>query len=312
MVRPEVVAIVPCLNEEAAVAAVVRDLFAAVPGIEVYVYDNGSSDRTVEVAEAAGAHVRHEHRKGKGYVVQRAFADLDADTYIIVDGDDTYDVSALPEMLRLLHSGPYDQVVGVRRGDAYRSGHETGNRVFNALVSRLFGTRVQDMFTGLRVLSRRFVKSFPLRSRGFEVETELTVHSINLRVPQVEVEVGFRDRPHGSESKLRTFRDGFRILHLILNLTRYERPLRFHAVFAAALFILGLALGIPVVLEFLDTGLVPRFPTAILASSIMIIGFLALLMGMVLEALRRIRDENTRLTYLAHRAPHGPRSGSPG
>lgn len=301
--RPRVVAVVPCLDEEASVGAVIRDLKAAVADIEVYVYDNGSTDRTVEVATAAGAHVRHESRRGKGYVVQRAFADLDGDVFVLVDGDDTYDVAAVPGMVEAIFNGPLDHVVGVRSGAAYRTGHEAGNRMFNRLVSALFGTDVHDMLTGLRVMSRRFVKSFPVRSRGFEVETELTVHAVGLRVPQVEVEVGFRERPHGSESKLNTFRDGARILRLILKLTRYERPLPYHGFVAAVLFVVGLSLGTPVVLEFLDTGLVRRFPTAILASSIMVIGFLAVLMGIVLEALRRVRDESARLSYLNHPAP---------
>jgi glycosyltransferase involved in cell wall biosynthesis len=301
--RPRVVAVVPCLDEEASVGAVIRDLMTAVPDIEVYVYDNGSTDRTVEVAIAAGAHVRHERRRGKGYVVQRAFADLDGDVFVLVDGDDTYDVAAVPAMVDAIFSGPLDHVVGVRSGAAYRTGHETGNKMFNRLVSALFDTEVHDMLTGLRVMSRRFVKSFPVRSRGFEVETELTVHAVGLRVPQVEVEVGFRERPHGSESKLNTFRDGARILRLILKLTRYERPLPYHGFVAAVLFVVGLSLGTPVVLEFLDTGLVRRFPTAILASSIMVIGFLAVLMGIVLEALRRVRDESARLSYLSQSAP---------
>lgn len=305
-VAPRVVAIVPCLNEEAAVATVVADLRKAVPGITVYVYDNGSTDDTVANAESAGAVVRHEARRGKGYVVQRAFADVDADVYVLVDGDDTYDVSKLASMVDLLESGPYDMVVGVRREEgesAYRPGHAAGNRFFNAVVSRIFGQPVTDMLTGYRVMSRRFVKSFPVRSRGFEVETELTVHSVGLRVPQIEVEVGFADRGDGSESKLRTYHDGFRILSLILRLTRYERPQPFHGALAALLFLLGLGLGVPVVLDFFRTGLVERFPTAILASSVMLTGFLSLVMGLVLEALRRIRDENARLTYLGFRAP---------
>lgn len=305
-----VVAVVPCLNEEASVGRVVHDLHEAVPGIAVYVYDNGSTDRTVEAATAAGAYVRHEARRGKGYVVQRAFADLDGDVFVLVDGDDTYDVSAVPVMIEQLLEGPLDHVVGVRRGTAYRTGHEAGNKALNRLVSALFGADVEDMLTGLRVMSRRFVKSFPVRSRGFEVETELTIHAVGLRVPQMEVEVGFRERPHGGESKLNTFRDGARILRLILRLTRYERPRPYHGIVAAVLFILGLTLGTPVVLEYFETGLVRRFPTAILASSIVVIGFLAVLMGMVLEALRRVRDEAARLTYLRHPAPDRTRARS--
>jgi glycosyltransferase involved in cell wall biosynthesis len=296
-----VVAIVPCLNEEATVGAVVRDLIATVPGITVFVFDNGSTDRTVERAAEAGAVVRHELRRGKGNVVRRAFGDLQADVFVLIDGDDTYDVAALPDMIALLHSGPYDQVVGVRREtgpSAYRRGHSTGNVAFNAVVSRLFGQPVQDMLTGYRVLSERFVKSFPVRSRGFEVETEMTVHSVGLRVPTAYVDVGFRDRPLGSASKLRTYHDGFRILGLIVRLARYERPQPFHAVIACVLALVSLALGLPVILEYFDTGLVRRFPTAILASSIAVIAVLALVMGMLLEANRRVRDEGARLAYL--------------
>lgn len=301
--QPVVAAIVPCLDEEATIATVVRDLTSAVPGITVYVYDNGSTDGTVEVARAAGAVVRQESRAGKGNVIRRAFGDVQADVFVVVDGDDTYDVSALPEMVALLHAGPYDQVVGVRRvadgaDAAYRRGHEAGNRFFNGVVGRIFGEPVHDMLSGFRVLSNRFVKSFPARSRGFEVETELTVHAVGLRVPTVHVDVGFRDRPPGSESKLRTYHDGARILILILRLAKDERPQPFHAVVALALAVVSLLLGVPVAADFLRTGLVLRFPTAILASSVAIIAVLALVMGMLLEAHRRVRDENVRLAYL--------------
>ncbi len=298
---PAVVAIVPCLNEDATVASVVSDLTRALPDITVYVYDNGSTDRTVEEALAAGAIVREESRRGKGHVIRRAFGDVQADVFVVVDGDGTYDVSQLPKMVELLHAGPYDQVVGVRRESgrsAYRRGHSAGNLFFNSVVGRLFGEPVQDMLSGFRVLSRRFVKSFPVRSRGFEVETELTVHAVGLRVPTVHVDVGFRDRPPGSESKLRTYHDGLRILALILRLARHERPQPFHAAVAGVLAVVSLVLGLPVVAEFLRTGLVPRFPTAILASSVAVIAVLALVMGMLLESNRRVRDEGARLAYL--------------
>ena len=294
-------AIVPCLNEEQSVGAVIRDLRAVAPEITVYVYDNGSTDNTVGIARAAGAEIRTESRRGKGFVVQRAFADIDADIYVMVDGDDTYDVSALPSMISELLAGPLDQVVGVRREvdqSAYRPGHVLGNRFFNGVVARIFGEPVQDMLTGFRVMSARFVKSFPARSRGFEIETELTIHAIGLRVPQSDYEVGFQDRAEGSESKLRTYHDGWRILRVIFRLARYERPKAFHVAIALMFFALGLSLGLPVGLEYLDTGLVRRFPTAILASSVMLIGFLALLLGYLLEAVRRVRDESARLAYL--------------
>ena len=228
--KVRIAAIVPCYNEEAAVGTVVTDLKNAVPGIEVYVYDNNSSDRTAEVAAAAGAIVRTETRKGKGNVVRRAFADIDADVYVMIDGDDTYDASAAPEMIDLLVRENLDHVLGCRVDDkdnsAYRPGHAQGNKMFNSLVGFLFGDTVTDMLSGYRVFSRRFVKSFPALSREFEIETELTVHSMALRVPQAEYGVGFKDRPAGSESKLRTFHDGFRILGLIGRLVAHERLLR--------------------------------------------------------------------------------------
>lgn len=301
-----VAAIVPCHNEAGSVERVVRDLSAAVPGITVYVYDNNSTDDTAEVAKQAGAVVRREDAKGKGNVVRRAFADIDADTYVLIDGDDTYDATACQQLVDMLHDGPYDQVTGVRQettATAYRPGHATGNRLFNTLVTAIFGTRVTDMLSGYRVFSRRFVKSFPAVSREFEIETELTVHAVNLRVPQVEVPVGFKDRAAGSESKLRTYHDGLRILRLILELTRHERPLLYHGVVAAALFATGLGLGLPIVAQFAETGLVPRFPTAILAASLMILAFLALVTGLILDGLRRSRRESARLFYLALPSP---------
>ncbi|MEO8750057.1 MAG: glycosyltransferase, partial [Allobranchiibius sp.] len=206
-----IAAIVPCYNEEVAVGQVVKDLLAAVDGIVVYVYDNNCSDDTVRVATEAGAVVRSESRKGKGNVVRRAFADIDADVYLLIDGDDTYDASAAPQLIETLLSGPYDHVLGVRTDNpdatAYRPGHASGNRLFNRLITALFGEPVTDMLSGYRVFSHRFVKSFPALAREFEIETELTVHAVNLRVPQIEVPVGFKDRPEGSESKLRTYHD---------------------------------------------------------------------------------------------------------
>ena len=229
-----IAAIVPCYNEEVAIGTVVRDLKAAVPGIEVYVYDNNSSDRTSEVAREAGAIVRFEPRKGKGNVVRRAFADVEADVYLMIDGDDTYDATAAPEMIDLLVRENLDHVLGCREDDkdnsAYRPGHAQGNKMFNKLVGFLFGEPVTDMLSGYRIFSRRFVKSFPALSRQFEIETELTVHSMALRVPQREFGVGFKDRPEGSESKLSTFKDGFRILSLIGRLIAHERPMAFYSV----------------------------------------------------------------------------------
>jgi len=305
--KPRIAAIVPCYNEEAAVGTVVRDLRAAVPDMDIYVYDNRSTDRTAEVAQAAGAIVRTETRPGKGNVVRRAFADIDADIYVMIDGDDTYDASALPAMIELLQSGPLDHVLGVRRQEAhepsaYRPGHEQGNRMFNRLVGWLFGEQVTDMLSGYRVFSRRFVKSFPALSREFEIETELTVHSMNLRVPQAEYPVGFRDRPPGSESKLRTYHDGFRILRLIGHLVQVERPLPFWGVISALCVILGLIIGLPTVFEYRHTNLV-RIPSATLAATFMILAALALVVGLVLQGVLRARKEAARLSYLQWSPP---------
>ena len=303
-----IAAIVPCHNEEIAVAKVVADLHAAVPQMAIYVYDNNSTDRTAEIARAAGARVRHEQVKGKGNVVRRAFADVDADVYLMIDGDDTYDAAAAPRMIATLLNGPYDHVLGVRRDvteGAYRPGHATGNRIFNLIVSRIFGVPVRDMLSGYRVFSHRFVKSFPAVSREFETETELTIHAATLRVPQAEVEVEFTDRPAGAESKLRTYHDGIKILRLILHLARVERPVLFHSIVAVALGLAGLILGFPIVLEYLDTGLVPRLPTAILASVIELLAFMTFFLGLTLSALKRTKDENIRLVYLSMKPPAG-------
>lgn len=301
-----IAAIVPCHNEEAAVAKVVTDLRAAVPGMDIYVYDNNSTDRTVERALEVGAIVRHEHEKGKGNVVRRAFADIDADVYVMIDGDDTYDTAALPGMIDALLEGPLDHVLGVREQvseTAYRPGHEAGNRAFNNLVSLIFGHRVTDMLSGYRVFSRRFVKSFPAVSRRFEIETELTVHSSSLRVPQTEITVGFRDRAEGSESKLHTYRDGAKILSLIVHLIRHERPILFHSVLAAVVFIVALLIGVPVIADYFRTGEVARFPSAILATGLVLIAGLSWLLGFVLDGITRSRRENARLTYLRYSAP---------
>jgi glycosyltransferase involved in cell wall biosynthesis len=293
--------IVPCHNEEVAVGTVVADLKRALPTADIYVYDNRSTDRTVEVALAAGAIVRHEHVKGKGNVVRRAFADIEADIYLMIDGDDTYDASAAPRMIETLLEGPYDHVLGVRKettSTSYRPGHSTGNKAFNNLISGVFGARVNDMLSGYRIFSRRFVKSFPAVSREFEIETELTVHSVSLRVPQTEVEVGFKDRPEGSESKLSTYRDGFKILNLIVSLVRHERPVLFHGLIAALLAIISIIVAIPVIIDFFQTGLVPRLPTAVAASSLFVIAALVLFLGFVLDGITKSRHENARLTYL--------------
>ncbi|MFB9777274.1 glycosyltransferase [Brevibacterium otitidis] len=298
-----IAAIVPCHNEEITVAKVVRDLQAAVPGMTVYVYDNNSTDRTIEEALAAGAIVKQEFFKGKGNVIRRAFGDIDADIYVTIDGDDTYEAGDLPAMIELLLTGPYDHVLGVRQDtqetSSYRPGHEAGNRMFNRLTSWLFKSHVTDMLSGYRVFSRRFVKSFPAISKQFEIETELTVHMMALRLPCAEHPVGFRDRPDGSESKLSTFGDGFRILGLIAQLVQHERPRLYYGTLTLLAGALSLILGIPVVLEFLSTGLVPRFPTAFLAAILMLLAFLLGSIGLVLDGIRRGRRETARLHYLA-------------
>lgn len=302
---PRIAAIVPCHNEELAIAKVVHDLRAAVPSMDIYVYDNASTDDTVRVARDAGAIVRHEYTKGKGNVVRRAFADIEADIYVLIDGDDTYDTTDLPTMIETLLEGPFDHVLGVRResGDgAYRPGHELGNKGFNWLVSGVFKSEVSDMLSGYRVFSRRFVKSFPALSREFEIETELTVHAMSLRVPQTETPVGFRDRPAGSESKLRTYHDGFRILSLIIGLIRHERPMMFYGIIGTIIAILGVVTGFPVVLDYLSTGLVPRLPTAILAVGIVITAILTWMIGLVLDGVLKSRREFNRLNYLLHTA----------
>lgn len=298
--------IVPCHNEELTIGTVVRDLRAALPTATIYVYDNRSSDDTAAVAAEAGAVVRREETKGKGNVVRRAFADVEADVYLLIDGDDTYDATAAPRMIELLAAGPYDHVLGVRRhssASAYRPGHESGNRFFNRMVGLLFGQQVTDMLSGYRAFSRRFVKSFPAVSKEFEIETELTVHAMSLRLPQTEVEVDFRDRPEGSESKLNTVRDGLRILGVILELVRNERPILYHGVLGGLLVALGLGLGIPVFIDFVETGLVPRLPTAILAAAVTGLGVITGLFGLVLEAIRKQRHETARLHYLALTPP---------
>ncbi|HEY0248874.1 MAG TPA: glycosyltransferase [Gryllotalpicola sp.] len=305
----KIAAIVPCHNEETAVAKVVNDLRLAVPGMDIYVYDNNSTDATVERALEAGAIVRHEWVKGKGNVVRRAFADLEADVYVLIDGDDTYDAAALPRMIDELLAGPLDHVLGVRQqltASAYRPGHEAGNRLFNRLVTAIFGTRVTDMLSGYRVFSRRFVKSFPAVSREFEIETELTVHSASLRVPQTEVTVGFKDRAEGSESKLNTYSDGLKILNLIVQLIRHERPVVFHGIIAGVFLVVALVIGVPVIVDFFRTGFVARFPSAILASSLGIIAALTLLLGFILDGITRSRSENARLNYLRYPAPSRP------
>ncbi|GAA1592702.1 glycosyltransferase family 2 protein [Kribbella hippodromi] len=302
----DIAVIVPCYNEAAAVGKVVRELRESLPTAMIYVYDNNSTDDTAAIATAAGAVVRHVAQKGKGNVVRRAFADVEADVYLLIDGDDTYEAARAADLVEALLKGPYDHVVGVRRHSneaAYRPGHTFGNRMLTGAVGALFGREITDMLSGYRAFSRRYVKSFPALSREFEIETELTIHSLHLRIPVAEVEVGYKERPAGGESKLRTYRDGSRILRWILHLARVEKPTLYHGVLAALFGVIALALGVPIVVEYLQTGLVPRFPTAVLASSIGLVGILMLVLGYLLDVVGRARQEAARLSYLRHPAP---------
>jgi len=298
--------LVPCYNEEATIAKVVDDFRTVLPQATVWVYDNASTDRTAQVAEEAGARVRREPLLGKGNVVRRMFADIEADIYVLVDGDDTYDAGAAPEMVRRLIDGSLDMVAGARTprdGSAYRPGHRFGNRVLSGIVGGLFGSRFTDMLTGYRALSRRFVKSFPVLTSGFEIETELTVHALELSMPVEEIPIDFRDRPEGSDSKLRTVRDGLRILTMILVLLKEERPLGFFTSVFTILALASVALAAPLLPTYLETGLVPRFPTAILASALMLLAFLSLAAGLILDTVTRGRRELKRMFYLTIPAP---------
>jgi len=298
--------ILPCYNEEAAIAETVAGFRSALPTATIYVYDNNSSDHTVELARSAGAVVRTERQQGKGHVVRRMFADIDADIYVMADGDLTYDPKSAPEMVRMLTEEQLDMVVGTRQhevADAYRGGHVIGNRLFTGLLARLFGRSFTDIFSGYRVFSRRFVKSFPALSQGFEIETEISVHALELRMPVGELITAYGARPEGSASKLSTYRDGWRILKTIGTLYRIERPVLFYGSIAALLTLTAIILAIPLLLTYLDTGLVPRFPTAILATGLIIIAVLSFFAGLILDTVTRGRREMRRLAYLAHPAP---------
>jgi glycosyltransferase involved in cell wall biosynthesis len=299
--QPRTAVLIPCRDEELTIGKVVADFRSHLPHARVYVYDNNSRDATMRAAGAAGAVVRSEALQGKGNVVRRMFSDVEADIYVLIDGDDTYDVGAASAMLDLLRAQKLDMVTGKRvmtRPEAFRPGHRFGNRLLTGAVNWIFGDRVSDLLSGYRVLSRRFVKSFPALASGFDIETEFTVHALELRMPIAEIPVEYRERPEGSASKLRTFGDGFRIARTILMLVKDERPLPLFAVLAAALLATGLALGLPVVVTFLQTGLVPRQPTAILATGFVLLSFLSLFGGLILDSVTRGRREMRRLFYL--------------
>jgi glycosyltransferase involved in cell wall biosynthesis len=303
--QPRVAVLVPCFNEEAAVAAVVVDFRKALPSADIYVYDNNSSDRTKAVAVEAGAEVRSERRQGKGHVVRRMFADIDADIYVLVDGDATYDAASAPRMIERLLADHLDMVVGFRVDQAqaaWRRGHRTGNWMLTRFLSSVFGQEFKDILSGYRVFSRRFVKTFPVLSDGFEIETELSVHALELALPVAEIETPYYARPEGSFSKLNTWRDGFRILGTIIKLYRSEKPLRFFAGIGFFLALVSVGLAIPVVVTWLEQGLVPRLPTAVLSMGLMILAVLSVSSGLVLDTVTRGRREMKLLAYLSQPA----------
>jgi glycosyltransferase involved in cell wall biosynthesis len=297
--------LVPCYNEEAAIAQVVGDFRAALPQARIYVYDNNSTDRTSEVAGAAGAIVRRETHQGKGNVVRRMFADIDADIYVLVDGDATYDAASAPAMIARLIDDRLDMVVAARvqqEEAAYRRGHVTGNRLLTGFVGTVFGEAFSDILSGFRVFSRRFVKSFPVLSGGFEIETELTVHALELELAVAELPTPYFARPEGSQSKLSTWRDGIRILATILKLYRSERPLAFFGSIGIVMGVVSLGLAIPLIVHFIEEGNVPRIPTAILSTGMMLLAFLSIAAGLILDTVTRGRREMKLLSYLEQRA----------
>lgn len=298
---PQIAVLIPCLNEEAAIGKVVADFRAVLPDAVIFVYDNGSTDRTVEIATQAGAIVRKETLKGKGNVMRRMFADIEADIYVLVDGDDTYHAASAPALIDRLQKDCLDMVNGAREEKseaAYRAGHRFGNRLLTGLVAWFFGERFNDMLSGYRFMSRRFVKSFPALASGFEIETELTVHALQLNLPIAEVMTPYRERPPASSSKLRTIPDGIRIMRLIMRLIREERPLEFFSTVAAVLALAAIGLAVPIISEYLKTGLVPRLPTAILSTGLILVSCLSVTCGLVLATVTRGRMEAKRLQYL--------------
>lgn len=298
----DIAVLIPCYNEAAAIGKVVEDFRQALPEAKIYVYDNNSTDQTAELARQAGASVRREPRQGKGHVVRRMFADVDADIFVMVDGDDTYDASVAPQMVTRAVQEGLDLVNGVRIAGsqtAYRPGHKLGNQVLSGLVRFIFGRGATDMLSGYRVFSKRFVKTFPMMSRGFEIETELTVHSLELDMPTGEVPGHFKDRAEGSESKLNSIRDGVRILSTITKLLKQERPLPVFGALAGMLALLSVILAAPVFAEYFATGLVPRLPTAVLSASIMVLAFLMGAVGLILDTVTRGRQETKRMRYLS-------------
>lgn len=301
-----VAVLLPCYNEATAIGQTVRDFAAALPGAAIYVFDNNSTDASASAAAAAGATVRHVRQQGKGHVVRRMFADIDADIYVMADGDATYEAAAAPALIEAMLADNLDMVVGARQSEveaAYRRGHRLGNWLLTGLLRQLFGRSFTDILSGYRVFSRRFVKSFPALSAGFEIETEMSVHALGLRMPVGELMTAYAARLEGSHSKLNTFADGWRILRTLIQLYRIERPLWFYGFLGGLVGVVGFVLGIPVVLTYLDTGLVPRFPTVIAIVGLGILAALNFMCGLILDTVTRGRQEMKRLAYLAHAAP---------
>ena len=306
MTQPTIAVLLPCYNEEAAIAQTVAGFRAALPDARIYVYDNNSRDRTCEVAAAAGAIVRRERIQGKGAVVRRMFADVDADIYVMADGDATYDAASAPALVQRVVDEQLDMVVGSRIGEAveaYRRGHRLGNAMLTGMLAKLFGRSFTDILSGYRVFSRRFVKSFPVLSVGFEIETEISVHALELKMPTGEVATPYYARPEGSVSKLSTYGDGWRILRTIATLYRIERPLWFFGAIGGLLALIAIILAVPLAITYMQTHLVPRFPTAILVTGLMILAALNVFAGLILDTVVRGRREVRRLAYLTHPAP---------
>lgn len=297
----DIAVLIPCYNEAIAIKPVVEDFRKYLPSANIYVYDNNSSDNTIQVARESGAIVRNEPQQGKGHVVRRMFSDIEASIYVLVDGDDTYDAASSPMLVKELTDKHVDMVNAQRVSNsdkAYRLGHQFGNQLLTGMVARIFGKRSFDMLSGYRVFSRRFVKSFPALSTGFEIETELTVHALSLNLPISEVATPYKERPEESESKLNTYQDGFRILWKIILMTKEERPFLFFSIGAVILSVLSLIIAMPVIIEWLDSGLVPRLPTAVLSASVMLLAFLSFTTGLILDSVSRGRRELKRLNYL--------------
>ena len=309
----DVAVIIPCYNERRAIAKVIADFRAVLPEATIYVYDNNSTDDTIEIAKSAGATVCRETHQGKGHVVRRMFSDVEADIYVLVDGDATYDAPSAPAMIGKLIAERLDMVVATRvdrEESAYRAGHRTGNWLLTGLVAHIFGSAFTDILSGYRAFSRRFVKSFPILSGGFEIETELTVHALELELPVGELATPYYSRPAGSASKLSTWRDGFRILWMLLKLYRAERPLPFFGAFGLALIIMSIGLAIPLVVTYAQEGVVPRLPTAVLSTGLMLLAFLSIACGLILDTVTRGRREQKLIAYLALRAPGDERRRS--